>query len=576
MKEQIETAEPRIKFMADDSYEARKTATGHSCGTLANMLKSTMVLENCPTTMHENEYWEKEIKNKFPILNGDGKRYILSIKDYITQRPQKLYNEQVYHQYLKFLNSYITDKSKFIVAYKEIEHDLNIAIKTLYEINNQDYHEKLVPTDSIQVINFIEKNIHYNYLSLTESVFHKFIKLIAIQERQNRKKPISGLDIFNCVEELAKTDFNFITSGYDNTMRNGIAHGWIVYKERDIQYKGKRGKPVELGTSIVIRMFDDMLDVCNGLCLALKVFYILNKENLTSFNLSIPKQLLIQELKAQTNAPRWQVLDCLESEIMGNRKQLNVFTKNSLRALEEVNYYAFRTAVFAEYFAPGYDRYFFSLDSKFSLNGFGGYDGKILRTQRLKGDDDLTGYTGVLEGSLLYFKPRFELPKLLRKVNTLASIFKSMYKITFHEHTNNYFKKMYEVRDIKAHTRKLKVIINDPSIHLLFSEPEEIIEFVRTKHKRLINHTIRKSKATLKNPFTSFMRTEYIRITLYDSDLRKRHFRDSGLIDSLICSIEVNKSKKINTIDFIGGIPEQYGKYRIIWNKNWKQIKHVC
>ena len=135
---------------------------------------------------------------------------------------------------------------------------------------------------------------------------------------------------------------------------------------------------------------------------------------------------------------------------------------------------------------------------------------------------------------------------------------------------------MYEVRDIKAHTRKLKVIINDPSIHIFLSEPEEIIEYIRTKHKKLINHTIRKSKATLKNPFIPLMRTEYIRITLYDRDLRKRHFRGSGLIDSLICSIEVNKSKKIKTIDFIGGIPEQHGKYRIIWNKNWKQIKHVC
>jgi hypothetical protein len=535
-----------------------------------------MVLENCPTTRHVNEYWEKEIKKKFPALEGDGKKYILSIKDYITLRPQKLFNENVYHRYLNFLNTYITKESEFIVAYKEIEHDINIALKTLYEVNNHDYHEKLVPTDSIQVLSFIEKNIHYNYLNLTESVFHKFIKLIAIQERQKRSKPISGLDIYNCVEELAKSDFNFITSGYNNTMRNGIAHGWIVYKEREIKYKGKRGSPVEFETSKVIRMFDEMLDVCNGLCLALEVFYILNKEKFSHLDLSIPKQLLIQELRAQTNAPRWQVIDCLESEIIGDKKQLNVFTKNSLRALDEVNYYTFRTAVFAEYFAPGYDRYFFSLDSKFSFNGFGGYDGKILRTQRLKGNDDLVGYTGVLEGNLLYFKPNFELPRWLRKINTLASIFKSMYKITIHEHTNYYFKKRYEIRDVKAHTRNFKIIINDPSIHILLEEPEEIINFIRTKQKKLINQTIRKSKATLKKPFVYFMGTEYIRITLYDRDMRQRQFRGSGLIESLICSIEVNKSRKIKTIDFIGGVPEQHGKYRIIWNKNWKHIKQVC
>jgi len=39
MKEQIETAVTRRKFVASDSDEARKTATGHSCETLAVSLK---------------------------------------------------------------------------------------------------------------------------------------------------------------------------------------------------------------------------------------------------------------------------------------------------------------------------------------------------------------------------------------------------------------------------------------------------------------------------------------------------------------------------------------------------------
>ena len=39
MKEQIETAVPRIKFVAVDNNEARKTATGHSCKPLPETLK---------------------------------------------------------------------------------------------------------------------------------------------------------------------------------------------------------------------------------------------------------------------------------------------------------------------------------------------------------------------------------------------------------------------------------------------------------------------------------------------------------------------------------------------------------
>jgi len=41
MKEQIETAEHRRKFVAGDSDEARNTATGHSCNPLALSLEIT-------------------------------------------------------------------------------------------------------------------------------------------------------------------------------------------------------------------------------------------------------------------------------------------------------------------------------------------------------------------------------------------------------------------------------------------------------------------------------------------------------------------------------------------------------
>ena len=39
MKEQIETAVHRRKFVAGDSDAARKTATGHSCKTLPTSLR---------------------------------------------------------------------------------------------------------------------------------------------------------------------------------------------------------------------------------------------------------------------------------------------------------------------------------------------------------------------------------------------------------------------------------------------------------------------------------------------------------------------------------------------------------
>jgi hypothetical protein len=55
---------------------------------------------------------------------------------------------------------------------------------------------------------------------------------------------------------------------------------------------------------------------------------------------------------------------------------------------------------------------------------------------------------------------------------------------------------------------------------------------------------------------------------IYDTDLRLRQLRYSGLCEELVCSIEANSSV-IPTIDIIGGTVEQLGKYRIVWNRKW-------
>ena len=323
-------------------------------------------------------------------------------------------------------------------------------------------------------------------------------------------------------------------------------------------------------------MFDDLLDICNGFSLAFKVFIIINRDFVQIKSLVIPKQFLIQELKAQVNAPKWKVVDCLENVIMDGKNQLNIFTENTLLDYEEVNYYAFRTAVLTEYFASGFDRYFFSLKSKYSLPGWAAYNGNILKRERLNSSNDLNRYKGVLEENLLFFIPKIKIPKLLRKFLRLLTIVKINFPIEYHKSTKYIFKRKYELRETKPFRKGMSIIINDPSLYIYTEYEDEIVDLIRKDYKKIVRFTIRKSKKELKSKISSCLKTKYIRVTIYDTDLRKRQLRGSGLIDCLVCSITVNKSKKIKNIDFIGGKIEQKGKYRIVWNKNWKGIKHVC
>ena len=138
------------------------------------------------------------------------------------------------------------------------------------------------------------------------------------------------------------------------------------------------------------------------------------------------------------------------------------------------------------------------------------------------------------------------------------------------------FKRKYFLRDTKPFRRGLFIIINDPSLVISPEQKDNIIEIIRRDYKKITRYAIRKSKKEMPRFWHRFLRTKYIRVTIYDKDLRKRQLRGSGLIDNLVGSITLNRSRKIKNIDFIGGKLEQKGKYRIIWNEKWNGIKHVC
>jgi hypothetical protein len=510
-----------------------------------------MILEKCPTTKIANDYINRRIIKEIPELDLSKHDKFLSLKSYIFNKPQVFYMQKAYKFYLAFLNNLKKENKIELVGFLvENEKGFDQCLKNLNEINNIDIHDCILPDDNIELIRIIDNKIHFNYLRLIEGTLYKLILLVATFYRIKRGKSTTGLKLYNCIEELSESEFSFINDHYSNTIRNGIAHNGVTYKEGSIIYKGQKGKPIELSTESIIKYFDKMVDTCNGLALGLKVFIIQNREFFVDNSIRIPNQFLIDEIKAQANAPRWEVVDCLENTILNNKKQLNIYTNNSLLGMDEVNYFAFRTAVIAEYYASGYDRYFFSLKSKYSLPGWAAFNGLILKNGRLKSKEIPVGYENVLEDKLLYFKPRINIPKRIRKLIDFKVIVQNSFKYQFKDIKEENFgaRIKLELRDAKPFYRDFNLINNDPSIVLSGGDTEKQIEFIRKKTKKIIRFTKRKSRPFLKYWIHRLFPTRYIRVTVYDHNMRKRQLRGSGLTKNLICSISVNKSKKIENI----------------------------
>lgn len=526
-----------------------------------------MILEDCILTKDSNKYWNLLIAERFPILlESDNIKY-LSLKDYITEIPHKFYNHKLYEEYYSFLASLSQNTSKLLSDFFIYEaHRLNIAFETLNKINKQPIHDKIINiSDELEVIRFIENEIHYNYLQLIECVFYPFILLIAKHHRSQRGKSFDGLDVYNCTEELNATTFNYLKDCYNNTIRNGIAHGDFTYTSRGITYKGKKGVAYSIYREEIILLFDEMVDYCNAMALAIRCFLITHHDYCHNNGLKSPKSILIHELKAQANTPQWEVIDCLESSTINDMKQLSIFGYSKLLNLESVNYYALRTAILAEYFAPGYDRYFISFQSKYSnLPGWGAYLGNILKEGRIK--NSLEAYQGVLDGNLLFFIPKWNLPKFIIKAYPIGLLFKENRKLWKCKQQQKFV-----VRETNIHRKPQQYLcINDARVYLSTEDIEDVKSFIYSKYQEIISSVIKFSKKNFgRFSLNKLLPVRYIRICVYDSDMRLRQYHKTGLKDSLICTVGINTTKRIKNIDIIGGTSEQFGKYRIVWNKNW-------
>ena len=131
-----------------------------------------MVLEDCPSTKVTNEYWNEKILYSFPILEQAFESKYLSLKEYVYERPQKFYSKKAFEEFLSFLNNeQIKNSAWFKELYHEIEHDINIAVKSLIDVNSLNIHDVFIPDNNIECIRFIDNHIHFNYLKLIEAVY---------------------------------------------------------------------------------------------------------------------------------------------------------------------------------------------------------------------------------------------------------------------------------------------------------------------------------------------------------------------------------------------------------------------
>ena len=374
-----------------------------------------------PLTRQRDERDRFRIISAFLVLQPDAHSHCLVLRRYLDKRPEKLFDKGSCDIYLDWLQERdANDHSELKKYFRQFGSEIDSALLFLRDMNSRTWHDdSFALGDEYSFARNIDMYVHLSYLRVVEAILAPLIRPVAYFYRISRGKGTDGLDVWNVVQELkskGKPEERLI-SPYKHVVRNGIAHGGIVFRSREIRYRDKKGHEETYTVESVVRTFDDLMDTCNGLALALKMFFLSRRDR----GYKRPRQLLIEELQEETWTPWWTIDGCVESEIPG-KTQLIVYAQPRSSHYGIVQLSAVQSGILAEFFAPGYDRYLLSLRSPRAWPGWAAFDGRKLRQLREAQVDDMLQYRGVVESDLIFYVPRISIPGILNKIVVVLKI----------------------------------------------------------------------------------------------------------------------------------------------------------
>lgn len=411
----------------------------------------------------------------------------------------------------------------------------------------------------------IDTYLHPAYLRLIEGVLYPFLVIAAKQSRFERGVSTDGLNLFNVVDELRDRGFRKACSAYEHGMRNGIAHGSILYGDQSITYTDARNNSTSIDVYSVIEKCDLAVDVCNALAAAIKVFLLRYIQDPSMF----PRAMMVEDFQAVVQAPWWQIESCLPSTI-ANKSQLNIYAKADTLDYDKVFYSCIESSVLAEHYMPGFQRYFIKIESDRAMPGWAAFDGNILKDARIN-NSTITEVVAALEEGLVFYVPKFSIPKPLRRLNTLRFAVKAQFDKNRIEKSGAGTESSFVIRIVKAHIKPNTLFGLSIEARVILKELDP--ERIRGDISRIYRQTVHEAKRSdIQNKLTG---VGFVKIFMYDKDMRKRKFESYGLGLSLVGTVQVRVNHNIRDVDIVSGHVEQFGRFRIVWNRRWNKYSSL-
>ena len=409
----------------------------------------------------------------------------------------------------------------------------------------------------------IDRHAHPAYLRLIEGVWIPLVKPLAYFSRIDRKKGVEGLGGMAIFEELKGQSEEGLNLPYVHIIRNGIAHVGITFLQSNIRYQDNKGNRETFDVKKVVRLTDDLVDICNGIVAALKVYLLTSQRG----KYALPREFLIEVLQEQTWAPWWSIEGCMATE-SGGQSQLTVYAKLRTRDSRKAWWSALQSGLLTQYLVDEYDQYNIRFNSRKSQMGWAIFNRNDLQAVNAANTLEIEESSNL--GRNFFILDEAKLP-WFKFAGTMETLFHS-FKLTAQTEFAKYREKL-RIPRIKCRKAKIQRSSWGVVLHaeVIVGEFEEhLAAETICKHRRRIIRAARKN-AEKSRVFShlNMLPIIFARVVVFARDHRRRRLASFGLGKDLICVIMLKRTDHIQTIDLLGSTVETEGNWRISWNEAW-------
>lgn len=269
--------------------------------------------------------------------------------------PLRYWDEETVTKALSILE---LDNGRTIDALTEWKNRIGIGFDYLFRRASIEKYEEELSTSKAEDLLLLANEFHPEYLRRCEYIF---TNLIILYWAVLKKGSVSAnFDIAGAIPLLKSKGHELLLSGYDEKIRNGIAHGQVIFGLADIQYGGNRF-PYKLQDDEFLYILDTLWRTSNSLAIAMLLFMARNQSSFSASSNVLPTSIISLIAAAETERNGLSIKGVIESEISSGRQLYilieTIFNKRE-SVLIECSHIALRLL---DGGATGYSRYVFGI-----------------------------------------------------------------------------------------------------------------------------------------------------------------------------------------------------------------------